>query len=74
MNIKLLWDLAKTYPALARLINLAILSFMVTLVTMIINYIQTWQAIDINTLLVSILLPFFWYFDKKFRDLKTSLE
>jgi len=41
---------------------------------MFINYIQNGQLIDINTLLVSILLPFFGYLDKKLRDIKSSLE
>lgn len=72
MNIKQLEDLAKKNPALARAINLWIISAISTLISMLISFLSNWDVIDFKAIFIALLIPIGWYLDKLNRDLNRN--
>jgi len=74
MISKYLKKLARKYPSLARTINLWILWWFVFIVTQLQDYTLTWQSIQWDMLIPSIVIPILWWLEKRFRDLQEEIE
>ena len=74
MISKYLKKLARKYPSLARTINLWILWWFVFIVTQLQDYTLTWNSIQWDMLIPSIVIPILWWLEKRFRDLQEEIE
>ena len=72
MNIIWIWKIAKYNKALARAINIGIISASSMFISLLIWYLTTWETINTNIVIITFLIPVLSWIDKISRDLNNK--
>jgi len=74
MNIEMIANIAKKNPALARMLNLAVISLAVAFFTGLVNFLSTGEVINLNIIFMAGIMPILWGLEKLQRDINNMDE